>query len=232
MYRTICTELWSDPKVRTLSTSAKLLFLYYITNPHSHYSGLYYQPHLLTQHETGIRTGFEGVSKALQMVDLVQFESQFEQIWVVKMYSYQGRGRNMDKGVAQHLTTLHNSSLITQFLDQYPTVRTYWNGTPFEPPYQPPSSKDSPVPVLLMTPNGIGEYERKRVLNGRACTLPDDFAPNDRAKELAKGQGQNVLALCAAFKDHHAAKGSVFKDWQAAFRTWLRNDVKFKEARR
>jgi hypothetical protein len=62
--------------------------------------------------------------------------------------------------------------------------------------------------------------------------LPDDFQPNDRAKELAKGQGQNVLALCAAFKDHHTAKGTLFKDWQAAFRTWLRNDVKFKEARR
>ena len=78
--------------------------------------------------------------------------------------------------------------------------------------------------------NGIGESERKGI--GRACSLPEDFIPNDRAKELAKGQGQNVLALCAAFKDHHTAKGTLFKDWQAAFRTWLRNDLKFKEARR
>lgn len=90
------------------------------------------------------------------------------------------------------------------------------------------------VSPLLSSPlsslNGIGESERKG--NGRACSLPEDFIPNDRAKELAKGQGQNVLALCAAFKDHHTAKGTLFKDWQAAFRTWLRNDLKFKEARR
>jgi len=84
----------------------------------------------------------------------------------------------------------------------------------------------------LNPPNGIGESERKGELsNGSARTLPVDFEPNERAKELAKGQHQNVLALCAAFKDHHAAKGSVFKDWQAAFRMWLRNDLKFKEAR-
>jgi hypothetical protein len=29
------------------------------------------------------------------------------------------------------------------------------------------------------------------------------------------------------FRDYHAAKGSVMKDWDAAFRTWMRNSRKF-----
>ena len=34
-----------------------------------------------------------------------------------------------------------------------------------------------------------------------------------------------------AFVDFHTAKGSVFKSWDAAFRTWCRNAVKFAEPR-
>lgn len=30
-----------------------------------------------------------------------------------------------------------------------------------------------------------------------------------------------------AFLDYHRAKGSVMKDWDAAFRTWIRNSTKF-----
>jgi hypothetical protein len=31
----------------------------------------------------------------------------------------------------------------------------------------------------------------------------------------------------AAFKDHHLARGSLFKDWRAAWRNWVRNAKKF-----
>lgn len=61
----------------------------------------------------------------------------------------------------------------------------------------------------------------------RASGFPDGFQFNQRAEEMAKGYGLNVHKEFAAFRDHHVAKGSVFKDWDAAFRTWLRNAVKF-----
>lgn len=61
----------------------------------------------------------------------------------------------------------------------------------------------------------------------RASVFPDGFQFNERAEEMAKGYGLNVHKEFAAFRDHHVAKGSVFKDWDAAFRTWLRNAVKF-----
>lgn len=68
--------------------------------------------------------------------------------------------------------------------------------------------------------------------NGRKTVYPSDFTPNERAGQIAKAQGQNLNALLAEFKDFHTAKGSLFADWQAAFRTWLRNAVKFQEKRR
>lgn len=61
----------------------------------------------------------------------------------------------------------------------------------------------------------------------RASGFPEGFQFNQRAEDMAKGYGLNVHKEFAAFRDHHVAKGSVFKDWDAAFRTWLRNAVKF-----
>ena len=30
-----------------------------------------------------------------------------------------------------------------------------------------------------------------------------------------------------AFRDHHLARGTVFKDWHAGYRTWMRNALKW-----
>lgn len=57
--------------------------------------------------------------------------------------------------------------------------------------------------------------------------LPDDFAPNETADQMANDFGLALADELAAFTDHHSAHGTTFKDWQAAFRTWLRNSNKF-----
>ena len=61
----------------------------------------------------------------------------------------------------------------------------------------------------------------------RGSVYPETFGPDERAEQLALSYGLNVHKLHAAFKDHHRARGTVFKDWQAAFRNWIRNEVKF-----
>lgn len=61
----------------------------------------------------------------------------------------------------------------------------------------------------------------------RACVLPENFEPNETCLAIADELGLSVGAEKAAFADHHTANGSTFKDWQAAFRTWLRNAAKF-----
>lgn len=61
----------------------------------------------------------------------------------------------------------------------------------------------------------------------RATILPDDFQPNETAQQMAAELGLDLQAELAAFCDHHTAKGTTFRDWQAALRTWLRNASKF-----
>ena len=67
----------------------------------------------------------------------------------------------------------------------------------------------------------------------RATSIPDPFALEDtfvdalRKKHPSLDIGEQI----DAFVDFHTAKGSVFKSWDAAFRTWCRNAVKFAEPR-
>ena len=77
-----------------------------------------------------------------------------------------------------------------------------------------------------------GEGSQPRKSNGRASVLSPEFAYDARAIALAESYGLNPLRELAAFRDHAAAKGRLCRDWQAAFRNWLRNTVKFKEIRR
>lgn len=61
----------------------------------------------------------------------------------------------------------------------------------------------------------------------RASQIPEGFAPNDKHQALASELGVNLDHELAQFVDHHTAKGSTFKDWDAALRTWIRNAAKF-----
>ena len=67
----------------------------------------------------------------------------------------------------------------------------------------------------------------------KATSIADPFALEDivvdalRKKHPSLDIGEQI----DAFVDFHTAKGSVFKSWDAAFRTWCRNAVKFAEPR-
>lgn len=61
----------------------------------------------------------------------------------------------------------------------------------------------------------------------RGSAISVDWQPRDEEAAKAKELGVNVAAEVEQFRDYHTAKGSVFKDWNAAFRTWLRNAKKW-----
>lgn len=67
----------------------------------------------------------------------------------------------------------------------------------------------------------------------RAQRLPDGWVPSDRCREYAAQPefgfvGPSLDRLAEAFCDHHRSKGNRMVDWEAAFRTWVRNEVKFR----
>jgi hypothetical protein len=72
-----------------------------------------------------------------------------------------------------------------------------------------------------------GEKKETVGARKRATQLPDGWEPNGTHHKIAEETGVDLKLEAVQFRDHHAAKGSTYKDWDAAFRTWLRNAVKF-----
>lgn len=80
-----------------------------------------------------------------------------------------------------------------------------------------------------------------------ARPMPDIFPMSEKHREYAEARGfkyeippsfTNFKArpgpaqqMFEAFKNHHQAKGSVFADWDAAWRTWVNNQVAFNAQR-
>lgn len=69
----------------------------------------------------------------------------------------------------------------------------------------------------------------------RATPPPDRFEVTPDLWDWALGVGlpeDRIESETAQFLEHHHAKGSRFIDWVAAWRTWIRNAVKFTAQRR
>jgi hypothetical protein len=120
LYRQIKSEFWTDPKIRGLDLGVKAHFLYLITNPHSHLSGIYYAPLVVQGHEMGIseKQTLEGL-KALEKLKLIRWWPALEIVWVRRMLSYQSRSVKVLAAVAKQLNNLHRCPLISEFLQEY-----------------------------------------------------------------------------------------------------------------
>lgn len=65
----------------------------------------------------------------------------------------------------------------------------------------------------------------------RRTLIPEDFTVSGRIVELAKeNKWPDPWDELNAFKDYHIAHGTLMADWEAAFRTWLRNCLRFNKA--
>lgn len=82
-----------------------------------------------------------------------------------------------------------------------------------------PSVRDSrPVPSRPEVPSELPAGTTKR-----ATQLPKDWAPSQSAIDYAQANGIDLEHQVGQFKSHHQSKGSTFKNWDQAFRTWLGN---------
>jgi hypothetical protein len=61
--------------------------------------------------------------------------------------------------------------------------------------------------------------------------IPTDWTPRTEERSRAAVSGLDCDSEAEHFRDHHTARNSRFADWDAAFRTWLRNAVKFSAGR-
>lgn len=85
------------------------------------------------------------------------------------------------------------------------------------------SGRPDPTRPDPTTPKGV-------VPRKRATQAPDLFPLTDDLREWGKQHCPSVVDPASEtrqFLDYHRAKGSTFKDWTAAWRTWMRNAEKF-----
>ena len=61
----------------------------------------------------------------------------------------------------------------------------------------------------------------------RKHRLPADFYPNELGVAKAEQAGLSTTAELEKFRDFHNGKGNTMLDWQATWRTWISNAVKF-----
>lgn len=81
---------------------------------------------------------------------------------------------------------------------------------------------------------GAGDGGGKPPAAKRGTTIPDNFHVTDQHRQWAiqKVPGINPDDEIDHFINHHQAKGSTMKNWDAAFRTWLHNARKWSPAAR
>lgn len=61
----------------------------------------------------------------------------------------------------------------------------------------------------------------------KGTQLPEGFQPKEAHQQLAAELQVDLDTEFATFTDYHRSRGSVFKDWDAALRNWLRNARRF-----
>lgn len=87
------------------------------------------------------------------------------------------------------------------------------------------STKPSSVPLAADAAAGDTETTptpTPRPNRKRGTTLPDDWAPNPKHADIAAERGVTCWLEAEKFRDWAAAKGTRYRDWDAAFRNWLR----------
>jgi hypothetical protein len=126
MYRTVETGMWDDPKFRSLPPLGKLLFTFLFTNRVGHVSGIYPLPRVMMTYGTGIDgPTVDTLCDTLSRLGLAYFDPALDLVFVVSMLKHQGRGEKNERSAAAHLATLHNSFLVREFLNLYPSVSKY-----------------------------------------------------------------------------------------------------------
>lgn len=75
-----------------------------------------------------------------------------------------------------------------------------------------------------------GRRSAKVLKEPKGLTLaPEDFRITDDLKTWAHDRGitKELIDQTERFLDHHRARGTKFRDWKAAWRTWMRNFIKW-----
>ena len=117
--------------------------------------------------------------------------------------------------------------LLESATSKHAAVPESANSTPLDESGCAPSPSPSPSPSPKDINDIVADESPANPKTKKATAFPADFSPNETCLKLAGELGVDPNDELLKFRDHHLMKGTVGKDWQAGFRTWLNNSVKF-----
>ncbi|CAO0822451.1 hypothetical protein DFAR_3060024 [Desulfarculales bacterium] len=166
-YARIDEGFWTDPLIKGLSPEGKLIAAWLFTNPHRHFSGIYYLPTVLIQVEIGVSIGVsEKVIKSLEEQGFIKYSPEFSVVWVIKMLKHQAGVNSQNgklspqqvKGIEKQLATLHGCPLIVDFIEHYKHFKIKYDtpiDTPIDIKKQSQSQKQKQDKELIAPPGTI-----------------------------------------------------------------------------
>lgn len=91
-----------------------------------------------------------------------------------------------------------------------------------------PSSSSSSSSLKASDPLCVPPYQKSATGRKKSCPIPDDFHLTDPRRKFftEHGRGDPEMEF-QQFRDHALKTGAVYRDWDAAWRTWSRNTLKF-----
>ena len=137
--------------------------------------------------------------------------------WIVLNYMKYREPTSTER-VRKHRKHKRNNETVSPVSKRCVTHETV--ETPPDPDPDPEEDKNKNPPL---PPQGGTRAKAKRVTQ-----MPDDWVPSVRHKELSIELGVDLKREEEHFRDYCLANGKTYKDWNAGFRTWLRNAKTFK----
>ncbi|KKU53559.1 MAG: hypothetical protein UX75_C0036G0034 [Candidatus Moranbacteria bacterium GW2011_GWE2_47_10] len=111
-YKQIDERFWKDKKIKKLSKDGYILFLYLLTSPHTHFSGLSEMSLDYVNIDTPLSENeSKAAYKELCMLGLIQYDPEHEIVWIKNMHKYQIKSAKQKKGAETQIQNLPRSVL-------------------------------------------------------------------------------------------------------------------------
>lgn len=196
-YRPVDERFWRDDKVRALDPKAKLLFVYFITNPSAHYSGVYYIPLPTICFETGLSDG--DVRKGIDTLSIgymIAYEYPTNEVFVSNMAKFQTMNEKQKKGIDAHLyKSVQSHRLIKKFCDKYADF-----GIPYRYPIV-PTETETDIETEIETHTETLSPEK----SGKRVTYSEEFEKAWAEYEHKGSKGAAWTVWKTLTKEEHQA---------------------------
>lgn len=227
-YRKIDPRLWKDEKIVAMDPTEKLVVLYLLT-AQSNRIGLYVLSPGQAAEDLGITA--PAFTKALDAVVAAldwKWDSRLRVLFIPSWWKYNPPANpNVLKSCLGDIHDLPKTHLLRDFAVStehltpncvqvlHDRMREIVDNIP-EPP-QPEEPKEPAAP------------KPKKPRRKAEAPVPDDFSvtPDMAAWAKEKVPGVNIEIQTEVFLLHHRSKGTMFRDWRAAWMKWMRNDAEW-----